>query len=148
MTPSLCRRCVTLGATVLVEKAAGAKAGFSDAEYRAAGARLVGSARKIWSQADLVLKVKEPLPAEYGLLREQQTLFTYLHLAAGPELTKVLLQKRILGIAYETVEAGDRSFPLLKPMSQIAGRLSIQIGAYRLQSQLGGSGVLLGGIPG
>ena len=102
----------------------------------------------MWRAADLVLKVKEPLPAEFGLLQEGQTLFTYLHLAAGPELTKVLIKKRILGIAYETDEGADRSFPLLTPMSQIAGRLSIQIGAYFLQSQHGGSGVLLGGIPG
>ncbi|MCF7761708.1 MAG: alanine dehydrogenase [Cephaloticoccus sp.] len=148
MTPSLCRRCVTLGAKVLVEKSAGISAGFTDAEYRAAGATIANSARRVWREADLILKVKEPLPAEYGLMRTGQTIFTYLHLAAGAELTKVLLKKRILGIAYETVEATDGSYPLLKPMSQIAGRLSIQIGAYRLQSQLGGSGVLLGGIPG
>ena len=92
--------------------------------------------------------MKEPLPSEYRLLRRGQTLFTYLHLAAGPELSEVLLQKRVLGLAYETVEGGDGSFPLLKPMSQIAGRLAIQVGAYFLQSQHGGSGVLLGGIPG
>jgi alanine dehydrogenase len=148
MTPSLCRRCVSMGAKVLVQKSAGQTAGFTDAEYRAAGATLMTEAGRVWRAADLVLKVKEPLPAEYGLLQEGQTLFTYLHLAAGPELTKVLMKKRILGIAYETVEGADRSFPLLKPMSQIAGRLSIQIGAYFLQSQHGGSGVLLGGIPG
>ncbi len=148
MTPSLCRRCTSLGAQVVIEQSAGRSAGFTDAEYRAAGATIATNARKVWSAADLILKVKEPLPAEYGLLRPGQTLFTYLHLAAGPELAKVLLKKRILGIAYETVEATDGSFPLLKPMSQIAGRLAIQIGAYRLQSQLGGSGVLLGGIPG
>lgn len=148
MTPSLCRRCVALGAKVLVEKSAGASAGFTDAEYRAAGATLATKADKVWAAADLILKVKEPLPAEYRLLRPGQTLFTYLHLAAGPELAKVLLEKRILGISYETVEAGEGQFPLLKPMSQIAGRLSIQIGAYFLQSQHGGSGVLLGGIPG
>ncbi len=137
-----------MGAKVLVQKSAGQTAGFTDAEYRAAGATLMTEAGRVWRAADLVLKVKEPLPAEYGLLQEGQTLFTYLHLAAGPELTKVLMKKRILGIAYETVEGADRSFPLLKPMSQIAGRLSIQIGAYFLQSQHGGSGVLLGGIPG
>jgi alanine dehydrogenase len=148
MTPSLCRRCVALGGRVLVQKGAGLTAGFTDAEYRAAGATLVGEAARVWRTADLVLKVKEPLPVEYGLLQPGQALFTYLHLAAGPELARVLLQKNILGIAYETVEAGDGSFPLLKPMSQIAGRLSIQIGAYFLQSQHGGSGVLLGGIPG
>ncbi len=148
MTPSLCRRCVSLGARVLIQKMAGVTAGFTDAEYRAAGATLVGDADKVWRDADLILKVKEPLPAEYGLLQDGQAIFTYLHLAAGPELAKVLIKKSILGISYETVEGADGSFPLLKPMSQIAGRLSIQVGAYFLQSQHGGSGVLLGGIPG
>jgi alanine dehydrogenase len=148
MTPSLCRHCVSLGAKVLMEKSAGLTAGFTDAEYRAAGAKLVTEARTVWRAADMILKVKEPLAAEYDLLEDGQTLFTYLHLAAGPELARVLLTKKILGIAYETVEGNDRSFPLLKPMSQIAGRLSIQIGAYFLQSQHGGSGVLLGGVPG
>ncbi|MDO8539448.1 MAG: alanine dehydrogenase [Opitutaceae bacterium] len=148
MTPSLCRRCVTLGARVLVQKAAGITAGYTDAEYRAAGATIMGEPARIWRAADLILKVKEPLPSEYPLLRDEQAIFTYLHLAAGAELAKLLLKKRILGIAYETVEGADGSFPLLKPMSQIAGRLSIQVGAYFLQSQHGGSGMLLGGIPG
>lgn len=148
MTPSLCRRCVSLGAKVLIEKSAGLSAGFTDAEYRQAGAQLVGDAARVWKSSDLILKVKEPLPAEYDLMQEGQALFTYLHLAAGAGLAKVLLRKRILGIAYETVEGSDGSYPLLKPMSQIAGRLAIQIGAYFLQSQHGGSGVLLGGIPG
>lgn len=148
MTPSLCRRCVALGAKVLLQKSAGITAGFTDAEYRAAGATLVADAARVWRGADLIVKVKEPLPAEYRLIREGQAIFTYLHLAAGPELAQVMLKKKVLGIAYETVEASDGSFPLLKPMSQIAGRLSIQIGAYFLQSQHGGSGVLLGGIPG
>jgi alanine dehydrogenase len=148
LTPSLCRRCVALGASILVEKSAGVSAGFTDAEYVAAGAKLTASAAKIWRAADLVLKVKEPLEIEYGRLRQGQAIFTYLHLAADPKLTRVLLEKRILGIAYETVQAGDGSFPLLKPMSHIAGRLAIQVGAYFLQSQHGGSGVLLGGIPG
>jgi alanine dehydrogenase len=148
MTPSLCRRCVSLGAKVLFEKSAGMSAGFADAEYRAAGATLVSGPERVWKGADLILKVKEPLASEYPLLREGQALFTYLHLAAGPELARVLKRKGILGIAYETVEGSDGAFPLLKPMSQIAGRLAIQIGAYFLQSQHGGSGVLLGGIPG
>ncbi len=148
MTPSLCRRCVSLGAKVLIQKSAGLSAGFTDAEYRAAGAALVADAATVWRSADLILKVKEPLKSEYGLLQDGQALFTYLHLAAGPDLAKLLLKKRILGIAYETVEGSDGSFPLLKPMSQIAGRLAIQVGAYFLQSQHGGSGVLLGGIPG
>ena len=148
MTPSLCRRCVALGGRVLIQKTAGITAGFTDAEYRAAGATIVADAAKVWRASDLILKVKEPLPVEYDLLQSGQAIFTYLHLAAGPQLAKVLLKKGILGIAYETVEGSDGSFPLLKPMSQIAGRLSIQIGAYFLQSQHGGSGVLLGGIPG
>ncbi|MGH7943976.1 MAG: alanine dehydrogenase [Opitutaceae bacterium] len=148
MTPSLCRHCIALGARVMIQKSAGITAGFTDAEYRATGATIASEAAKIWRAADLVLKVKEPLPVEYELMQDGQALFTYLHLAAGPELTRVLLKKGILSIAYETVEGSDGSFPLLKPMSQIAGRLSIQIGAYFLQSQHGGSGVLLGGIPG
>jgi alanine dehydrogenase len=148
MTPSLCKRCVSLGAKVLIQKSAGISAGFTDAEYRSAGAVLVADAATVWKSADMVLKVKEPLSSEYELLQDGQALFTYLHLAAGPALTKVLLRKNILGIAYETVEGTDGSFPLLKPMSQVAGRLAIQVGAYFLQSQHGGSGVLLGGIPG
>ncbi len=148
MTPSLCRRCVSLGAKVLIEKSAGLSSGFTDAEYRAAGAAIVAEAARVWGSAELILKVKEPLPAEYAFLQDGQALFTYLHLAAGPALAKVLLRKNILGIAYETVEGADGSFPLLKPMSQIAGRLAIQVGAYFLQTQHGGSGVLLGGIPG
>lgn len=148
MTPSLCRRVTALGARVLVEKGAGLPAGFTDAEYRAAGAAVSPSAAKVWRAAELVMKVKEPLEAEYGLMQPGQTLFTYLHLAAGPALAKELCRKNILGIAYETVEGADGSFPLLKPMSQVAGRLAIQLGAYFLQSQYGGSGVLLGGIPG
>jgi alanine dehydrogenase len=148
MTPSLCRRCVALGARVLVERGAGGCAGFPDSAYRAAGARVVAGTPGIWAAADLILKVKEPQPAEFAILRRGQALFTYLHLAAEPELARVLLRKRILGIAYETVQAEDGSLPLLKPMSQVAGRLAIQIGAYFLQSQHGGSGTLLGGIPG
>jgi alanine dehydrogenase len=148
MTPSLCRRCVSLGAKVLVQKSAGLSAGFTDAEYRAAG-------RDAGLRCRHGVEGGRPHPegqgtaeSEYDLLQEGQALFTYLHLAAGPALAKVLLKKKILGIAYETVEGVDGSFPLLKPMSQIAGRLAIQVGAYFLQSQHGGSGVLLGGIPG
>jgi len=148
MTPSVCKRCVQLGAKVLVEKFAGINAGFSDQEYVSSGAVLVDSAQEVWKSSDMILKVKEPLAEEYDLMQENQTLFTYLHLAAGPQLAKVLLKKKILGIAYETVEGIGGSYPILKPMSQIAGRLSIQVGAYFLQSQHGGSGVLLGGIPG
>jgi len=148
MTPNLARRCVALGSKVLVEKGAGLSAGFTDAEYRHAGAQSAQTAKRLWADAELVVKVKEPLPEEYGRMREGQALFTYLHLAAGPELTRALVAKRVLAIAYETVEAQDGTLPLLKPMSQIAGRLAIQIGAYFLQTQNGGAGVLLGGIPG
>lgn len=148
LTPALCRRCRALGARVLLERGAGLSAGFTDAEYRAAGATLVSGPEKVWRGSDLILKVKEPQPSEYPLMQAGQALFTYLHLAAGAGLTRALLRRGVLGIAYETVEGPDHSFPLLKPMSQVAGRLSIQIGAYFLQSQHGGSGVLLGGIPG
>lgn len=148
MTPSLARRCIQSGATVLVERGAGLSAGFTDAEYRDAGARLASTAENVWKNAELIVKVKEPLAAEFDRMQGGQTLFTYLHLAAAAELAEVLLRKNILAVGYETVEAQDGSLPLLKPMSQIAGRLSIQIGAYFLQTQNGGSGVLLGGIPG
>jgi len=148
LTPETGRRLIDLGATVVVETAAGLGAGFSDADYAATGAVLEPVAAKIWAQADLILKVKEPLPAEYALLREGQALFTYLHLAANPALAEALVKRRTLGIAYETVEGIDGSFPLLKPMSHVAGTLAVQVGAYFLQSPQGGSGVLLGPIAG
>lgn len=147
MTPDLCRRLTRLGCRVAVERGAGASAGFLDREYRAAGARIASSAAAVW-KSDLVLKVKEPLESEFRFLRDGLALFTYLHLAANPKLARTLQRKRVLGIAYETVEDKDGSLPLLKPMSQIAGRLAVQVAAYFLQSPCGGSGVLLGGVPG
>ncbi|RKX34416.1 MAG: alanine dehydrogenase [Verrucomicrobia bacterium] len=148
MTPTICRRIVSVGNKVVVEKSAGVRAGFSDAEYRSAGATLLSTAKRVYDRADLILKVKEPLESEFDLMRDGQAVFTYLHLAANLNLARCLVKKNILGIAYETVESQDGSLPLLKPMSQIAGRLAVQIGAYFLQSQHGGSGVLLGGVPG
>ncbi|BET68531.1 alanine dehydrogenase [Opitutales bacterium ASA1] len=148
MTPNLCRRLVAMRKRVLIERDAGRSAGFLDREYEQAGAEIAADPDDVWGAADLVLKVKEPLEGEFERMREGQTLFTYLHLAAAPALGQALKRKRVLGIAYETVEAADGSLPLLKPMSQIAGRLAVQVGAYFLQSQNGGSGVLLGGIPG
>ena len=147
MTPDLCRRLVGLKCEVVLERKAGVSAGFTDAEYRAAGARIAASAGGVWKAADLILKVKEPLESEYRYLRSTLALFTYLHLAPNPKLARALVDRKVLGIAYETVEDKDGSLPLLKPMSQIAGRLAVQVAAYFLQSPNGGSGVLLGGVP-
>ena len=148
LTPALAARCARAGASVLVQQGAGLTAGFTDAEYAAAGAKIEAGADAIWKSADLIIKVKEPLESEYDLLQNGQALFTYLHLAAFPALARALLAKNVLGIGYETIEARDGSLPLLKPMSHIAGRLAIQVGAHFLQTQNGGAGVLLGGVPG
>ncbi len=145
-TPGGVRMLIQQGHTVLVQEGAGAGAGFADALYREVGATLMPTAADAWG-ADLVLKVKEPQPAEYGFLRPDLVLFTYLHLAAERELTQRLLAARTTGIAYETVEVGRRR-PLLEPMSEIAGRMSAIIGAYYLSKAEGGKGVLLGGVPG
>ncbi|WP_394214694.1 alanine dehydrogenase [Brachybacterium vulturis] len=133
---------------VVVETGAGIGSGVSDEDYRAAGATVLDSADEVWARADLVIKVKEPLPQEYGRLRRDLILFTYLHLAADQELTEALLASGATAIAYETVQQPDRSLPLLAPMSAIAGRLATQVGAYHLMAPLGGSGVLMGGVPG
>jgi alanine dehydrogenase len=136
-----------MGHKVLVETGAGLGSGFTDEEYVRAGAVLVNH-EDAYREADMVLKVKEPLPSEYGLFREGLLLFTYLHLAAEPELTRAMLEKKVTGIAYETVEMPDRSLPLLIPMSEVAGRMSIQVAAHYLEEPHGGRGKLLGGIPG
>lgn len=136
------------GHRVLVERGAGEGSGFCDEAYVAAGAEIVPSFKTIYAEAELIYKVKEPLPQEYGLLREGQILFTYLHLAPAFELTRVLLERKVVGIAYETVETADGRKPLLEPMSEIAGRMSIHIGAHYLSKPFGGRGVLIGGIPG
>lgn len=138
----------TRGHRVLVERGAGEGSGFCNEAYVAAGAEIVPHAKVIYAEAELIYKVKEPLPQEYGLLREGQILFTYLHLAPAFELTRVLLERKVVGIAYETVETSDGRKPLLEPMSEIAGRMSIHIGAHYLSKAFGGRGVLIGGIPG
>jgi alanine dehydrogenase len=136
------------GHTVLVEKNAGLGAGITNEQYEAAGAKLVGTPKEIFDKADMIIKVKEPLPEEYSLLREGQILYTYLHLAADERLTKALLERKIIGIAYETIQPADKSLPLLSPMSAVAGRMATQIGATYLQHDHGGKGILLGGVTG
>ncbi|MBW2057353.1 MAG: alanine dehydrogenase [Deltaproteobacteria bacterium] len=133
---------------VIIQRGAGTGSGITDEEYQAAGARILDTARAIYEEAEMVMKVKEPLPEEYDLLREDQLLYTYLHLAPAPELTQALLERKVIAIAYETIQLEDGSLPLLTPMSEIAGRMSIQVGAYHLQKEQGGRGVLLGGVPG
>jgi alanine dehydrogenase len=133
---------------VLVETRAGEGSGVSDDEYRQAGAEIVGSAAEVWKRAEVLVKVKEPIEPEYAHMREGQVLFTYLHLAPLPKLTKVLLERKVNGVAYETITGPDGSLPLLTPMSEVAGRMSIQVGARYLERVNGGRGVLLGGVPG
>ena len=148
MTPAGVRALVEDGHVVLVECGAGSGSGFADKAYRAAGARLIASAAEIYAKGELVVKVKEPLPDEYELLRPGQILFTYLHLAPAPELTRALLERQVTGVAYETVQLADGSLPLLTPMSEVAGRMAVQVGAHYLEKENGGRGVLLAGAPG
>jgi alanine dehydrogenase len=135
------------GHTVLIQKGAGTGSGLPDAAYEAAGAVIVDTAEEVWGRADMIVKVKEPLSPEFGLMREGQLLFTYLHLAPEPELTRALIERQVSGVAYETIEV-DGKLPLLKPMSEVAGKMSIQVGAWCLEKERGGKGVLLGGVPG
>jgi alanine dehydrogenase len=146
LTPAGARELVQHGHEVLVERGAGDGSAFSDSNYEAVGARTV-SVDEAW-EADLVLKVKEPITEEYGRLRDGLVLFTYLHLAADEELTRALVESGVTAVAYETVETENRQLPLLAPMSEIAGRLASQAGAYFLEKPLGGRGLLLGGVPG
>jgi alanine dehydrogenase len=147
ITPSGAAAITAHGHRVLVERGAGLGSGMPDRLYREAGAQMV-SASEVWRRADLVLKVKEPLRAEYRHLRPDLLLFTYLHLASNEELTRELLKRRVTGIGYETLELDDGSLPLLAPMSEIAGRLAVQVGAWCLEAQNGGAGVLLSGASG
>ena len=147
MTPAGVRSLTQRGHKVLVEKGAGEGSGLDDAAYVAQGATMVDSAADAWG-ADMVVKVKEPLPAEFGFFRENLVVYTYLHLAPEPELTKQLLAKKVIGVAYETIENADGTLPLLRPMSEVAGRMAVQVGATCLEKWKGGKGVLLGGVPG
>ena len=147
LTPAGARELVGRGHEVIVERGAGEGSAFADTAYELEGARLA-EAEEVWGEVDLLLKVKEPLPEEYGLLREGLVLFTYLHLAASAELTQALVASGAACVAYETVETDDRALPLLAPMSEIAGRLAAQAGAYFLEKPLGGRGLLLSGVPG
>ena len=135
------------GHKVLIQKGAGTGSGYSDEEYTKAGAEIVETAQDVYGRAEMVVKVKEPLATEYGLLRKGQILFTYLHLAAAKELTEALLKSGVTGVAYETILVNNR-LPLLEPMSEIAGRMSVTMGAFYLAKHNGGNGVLLGGVPG
>ena len=139
---------VDAGHEVYIEKSAGIGSGFSDEEYVKAGARLLDTAKEVYDIADMIYKVKEPLEAEYGYLHEGQILFTYLHLAPDVLQTQALIDAKVTGIAYETVQLENGFLPLLSPMSEIAGRMSVQVGAYFLQKVNNGSGILLGGVPG
>jgi alanine dehydrogenase len=148
LLPSGARALTEAGHRVLVQAGAGRASSLTDEEYAEAGATIVASAQDVWSQADLVVKVKEPQPSEYPLLRPGLMLFTYLHLAPLPELTERLLEAKVSAVAYETIREGDGSLPLLTPMSEVAGRMAVQVGAQYLEAPLGGRGILLGGVPG
>ena len=148
ITPAGVAELVHRGHEVLIEAGAGEGSAISDNDFKAAGAQLAATADQVWAEADLLLKVKEPIEAEYGRLRKGQTLFTYLHLAASKPCTDALIASGTTSIAYETVQTIDGALPLLAPMSEVAGRLAAQVGAYHLMRTHGGRGVLMGGVPG
>jgi len=148
MTPHSVKAYVKAGHEVRVQQGAGVGSGYEDAEYTAAGARIVADKKELFAWSEMIVKVKEPLPEEFGLFHQGQILFTYLHLAAAPDLANELLKRGVAGVAYETIELADRSLPCLTPMSEIAGRLSVQEGAKYLEKAYGGRGILLGGVPG
>ncbi|RBW71472.1 alanine dehydrogenase [Bacillus taeanensis] len=147
ITPSGVTNLVSYNHEVYIETGAGIGSGFTDRQYIDAGAKIVNTAEQVWSM-EMVMKVKEPLPEEYGYFREDLVLFTYLHLAAEPSLTKALVDKKVISIAYETVQLSNGSLPLLTPMSEVAGRMASQIGAQFLEKTKGGKGILLSGVPG
>jgi alanine dehydrogenase len=148
MIPAGARTLVARGHKVLVQAGAGIGSGLSDDEYRAAGAEIITTADEVWKRAEMIFKVKEPLPEEYPRMREGQILYTYLHLAAVPQLANELVKRGVTGVAYETIELDDGRLPLLQPMSAVAGRMAIQVAATYLEKERGGKGILLGGVPG
>ena len=148
LTPANAKAYISSGHRVLIEKNAGANAGFTDEAYESAGAEIVADRRRLFDASGMIIKVKEPQPEEYELFHDEQILYTYLHLAADEMLTEALMKRGVSAVAYETIEEADRSLPCLTPMSEIAGRLSVQEGAKYLEKTFGGRGVLLGGVPG
>ncbi|MBW1888786.1 MAG: alanine dehydrogenase [Deltaproteobacteria bacterium] len=148
MVPGGVKSLIRAGHRVLLEKAAGEGSGYHDGEYEAAGAKMVTSASEVYERADMIVKVKEPQPSEYKMLKHGQILFCYLHLAPEPELTQALIDQGVNAIALETIQLDDGTLPCLSPMSEIAGRMAVQIGAHYLEKKNGGAGVLLGGVPG
>lgn len=148
LTPAGVKTLSDYGHTVLIEKSAGNGSGITDDEFRAAGGQIVDSADEVWRRGDMVVKVKEPVGPEYQRMREGQLLFTYLHLAPDPKLTQAMLASKITGVAYETITNDEGHLPLLTPMSEVAGRMAVQVGAHYLQKPEGGRGVLMGGVPG
>jgi alanine dehydrogenase len=148
LTPEGARELTHAGHRVLIQKGAGEGSSLYEQRYERAGAEMVGTAEDVWRQAEMILKVKEPIPSEYDLLQEGQILFTYLHLAAGKQLTEVLLQRKVSAVAYETVQLADGRLPLLAPMSEVAGRMAPHVGARLQEKEYGGRGVLLGGVSG
>jgi len=148
MTEAGVRQLVKEGHTLYVEKDAGVGSGISNQQYEKVGAKILDTKAEVYAKSDMIVKVKEPLPDEYELMRENQIIYTYLHLAAEPRLTKVLCERKVKAIAYETIQKEDGSLPLLIPMSEVAGRMATQIGAFYLQKDHGGKGILLGGVTG
>ena len=148
MTEAGVRQLVKEGHTLYVEKDAGVGSGISNQQYEKAGAKILDTKAEVYAKSDMIVKVKEPLPDEYELLRPNQILYTYLHLAAEPKLTRVLCERKVKAVAYETIQSPNGALPLLTPMSEVAGRMATQIGAFFLQKDHGGKGVLLGGVTG
>ena len=148
LTEAGVQQLVAEGHTLYVEKDAGVGSLISNEQYEAAGAKILDTKKEVYEKSQMIIKVKEPLPDEYDLMQENQIMYTYLHLAAEPKLTKVLCERKVKAVAYETIQMPDGSLPLLTPMSEVAGRMATQIGAYYLQKDHGGKGILLGGVTG